>query len=274
MNAKKMKKLALLLILSLVIGLPALTEATNDFSNESNQLVNKENLEWRIGGKIHFEEESGADYIGINEINNIVKSALKDFININADSCSHNAKILLKKEAGEIQLSHFMEKSRPGIGEEMHATLLYTQSRGFCSSETLKQVCQNLFDRCDVAPSIENVAAKYSSIIKHAWKFKISEVVLTKSSTGNFFIIANLLFEDRPNIFMDNKPISAGLHMTLVNFDDSIQISNEIDNLLINKINLAIKDKMIKIAKKNGIADLEFGISGSYWRIRAGERIP
>lgn len=72
---------------------------------------------------------------------------------------------------------------------------------------------------------------------------------------------------------MDNKPISAGLHMTLVNFDNSIQISNEIGNLLLNKINLAIKDKMIKIAKKNGMADLEFGISGSSWRIRAGERV-
>lgn len=273
MTAKKMKKLVLILILSLVIGLPALTEATNDFSSESNQLANKENLEWRIGGKIHFEEESGPDYIGINEINNIVKGVLKEFININTDSCSPNAKILLKKKAGEIELSHFVEKSRPGIGEEMHATLLYTQSRGFCSSETLKRVCENLFDKCDVAPSIENVAAKYSSIIKPEWEFKISEVVLTKSSTGNSFIIANLLFEDRPNLFMNNKPISAGLHMTLVNFDNSIQISNEIGNLLVNKINLAIKDKMIKIAKKNGMADLEFGISGSSWRIRAGERV-
>ncbi len=273
MTATKIKKTALLLILSLVIGLPALTAATNDFSSESNKLVNRENLEWRIGGKIHFEEENGPDYIGINEINNIVKNVLREFINISIDSCSHNAKIFLKKQAGEIQLSHFMEKSRPGIGEEMHATLLYTQSRGFCSSETLKQVCQNLFDRCDVAPSIENVAARYSSIIKPEWKFKISEVVLTKSSNGNSFIIANLIFEDRPNLFMDNKPISAGLHMTLVNFDDSIQVSNEIGDPLINKINLALKDKVIKIAKKNGIADLEFGISGSSWRIRAGERV-
>jgi len=268
-----MKKPLLLLILSLVIVLPALTKATNDFFNESKQLVNKENLEWRIGGKIHFEEESGPDYIGINEINNIVKDTLKNFINIHTDSCSPNAKILLKKEAGELQLSYYVEKSRPGIGEKMHATLLYTQSRGFCGSETLKQVCENLFDRCDVAPNIENVAAKYSSIIKPEWKFKISEVVLTKSSTGTSFIIAKLLFQERANLFINNKPISAGLHMTLVNFDDSILVSNEMGNLLINKINLAIKDKMIKIAKKNGIADLEFGISGSSWRIRAGERV-
>jgi hypothetical protein len=30
---------------------------------------------------------------------------------------------------------------------------------------------------------------------------------------------------------------------------------------------------MIKIAEKNSVADLEFGLSGASWRIRAGERV-
>ncbi len=85
--------------------------------------------------------------------------------------------------------------------------------------------------------------------------------------------MAKLLFEGDERILKDNKPISAGLHMTLVNFDDSILSPNELSDQLINEINLAIKDRMIKIAKKNGVADLEFGISGSSWRIRAEERM-
>lgn len=212
-------------------------------------------------------------YIGLNEINKLVRDQLKKIVNINTDVCSTNAKILLKREANGIQISHFEEKSRPGIGEEMHATLLYTQPRGFYNSETLKQVCENLFERCDSPPTIENVATKYSSIIKPDWKFKISEIVLTTTTTGTSFIMANLLFEGHERIFVDNKPISAGLHMTLVNFDNSILTSDEI-NRLVKEINLAIKDKLIKVSSKNGIADLEFGMSGSSWRIRAGEHTP
>lgn len=272
MTVTQIKKQILFLILNTLISLPAFAETTRHFPNESNQVINKDNLEWRIGGKIHFEEESGPDYIGIKEINKSVREILKKGVNIKVDLCSDNAKILLKRDANEIQLTHYVEKSRPGIGEEMHATLLYTQARGFCDSETLKQICENLFGKCDI-PTIENVAAKYSSIIKPEWKFKISEVVLTKSATGASFIMAKLIFEGHERLFKDNKPISAALHMSLVNFDNSILASDGISDLLINEINLAIKDKMIKIAKKNGVTDLEFGISGSSWRIRAGERI-
>lgn len=269
MTVTNMKRQILLLIFSLLIGLSALAESTNDFPNEGN----KDDPKWRIGGKIHFEEESGPDYIGIKDINKIVRIALKKTVPIDNDVCTENAKILLKKDGNEIQITHFEEKSRPGIGEEMHATLLYTQSRGFCSSETLKQVCESLFERCDFPPTIENVATKYSAIIKPEWKFKISEVILTKSPSGTSFIIAILLYEDHERIFKDNKPISAGLHMTLVTFDEPILAFNEITDPLINEINLAIKDRIIKIANKNGVADLEFGISGSSWRLRAGERI-
>ena len=37
--------------------------------------------------------------------------------------------------------------------------------------------------------------------------------------------------------------------------------------------NVKSDPKLIKIAHKNGMADLEFGISGSSWRMRAGEKI-
>lgn len=270
MTITNMKKQILLLILNLLMSLPALTLATTHSHTEKNQIIAHDDLKWRIGGKIHFEEDNGPDYIGLKEINKVVRDQLKKIVSINADVCSTNAKILLKREAEGIQISHFEEKSRPGIGEEMHATLLYTQPRGFYSSETLKQVCENLFERCESSPTIEDVATKYSSIIKPDWKFKISEVVLTTSTTGASFIMANLLFEEHERIFKDSKPISAGLHMTLVNFDNSILKPDEI-NRLVKEINLSIKDKMIKVSSKNGIADLEFGISGSSWRIRAGE---
>jgi hypothetical protein len=258
----------------LLTFLPAVKIATTPLPIESNQVITKDDLEWRIGGKIHFEEESGTAYIGIKDINMIVKNVLKEHIHVDCDICSENAKILLIRENNEIQMTHFMEKSRPGIGEEMHATLLYTQSRGFCSSETLKQVCESLFETCDCPPTIESVATKYSSIIKPEWKFEISEVVLAKSTTGTSFIIAMLHFQGLERLFNENKPISAGLHITLAIFDDSIVASHQITDLLVNEINLAIKGKMIKIAMRNDVADLEFGISGTSWRIRAGERIP
>lgn len=255
-------------LLILLFSSPIFVEAVN---SERDQVIN--DIEWRIGGKIHFEEESGPDYIGIKEINQIVKDALNHLITINIDLCSPNAKILLKKEYNEVIMTHYEEKSRPGIGEEMHATLLYTQSRGFCNSETLKQVSQHLFEACDSPPTIESVAKTYGSIIKPEWKFKISEVILTKSVTGPSFIIAKLLFDGHENIHKDNNPISAGLHMALVNSDGSILASDEIGDLVIKELNESLKNKSMKIAERNGVADLEFGMSGSFWRIRAEERV-
>lgn len=268
-----MKNKILYLTLYLLLGSSILVEATSSLSSGSKQIIDNKEIEWRIGGKIHFEEESGPDYIGIKEIHHIAEESLKNLLNIKMDVSSPNAKIMLKKDGDQIIMTHYEEKSRPGIGEEMHATLLYTQPRGFCNSETLKQVCESLFKTCDFPPSIESVAKTYSSIIKPEWKFKISEVVLTKSGTGSSFIIAKLLFNGHENIYKDNKPISAGLHMTLVNSDGSILEGDEIGNLLIADINKYLKGKFVKIATRNGIADLEFGMSGSSWRIRAEERI-
>jgi hypothetical protein len=62
--------------------------------------------------------------------------------------------------------------------------------------------------------------------------------------------------------------------MTLVNCQDSWILEDQlvIDELT-KKLNKSLKGKFIKIAAKNKIADLEFGVSGQRWRIRAGEKI-
>lgn len=126
----------------------------------------------------------------------------------------------------------------------------------------------------ETPPDIEVVSRKYSAIIEPSWRFKISEIVITKSDQGPSFIMAKLLFNNQENIHMGKKPISAGLHMTLVNCADSSILSNSITiDKLTKKLNKHLKGKLIKIASKNGIADLEFGMSGQPWRIRAGQKI-
>jgi hypothetical protein len=229
---------------------------------------------WKIGAKIHFEEESGRDYIGLKEINALTKDALKSILHITKESGDNNAKILLKRENGDIQIDHYAEKSRPNVGEEMHATLLYTSPRGFHSSETLEQVCNVLFKNCETPKDVESVSAKYNAIIKPSWRFKISEIVVTKNDKSPSFIMAKLVFNNHENIYLGDKPISAGLHMTLVNCEDSSILEDPIVvDKLTKKLSELLKGKFIKIAAKNGVADLEFGMSGQPWRIRAGERI-
>lgn len=260
-----MKKIILLFGV-LLINLSALAAGNNDLKKEEGA--------WRIGGKIHFEEKNGFDYMGLGKINKITRSLLQEIIQIDVDSCDPHSKILLKKEAGKIHMTHYEEKSRPGMGEEMHATLLYTQPRGFHSSETLQKVCPSLFEKCDVPPSIESVAKAYTFIMKPTSKFNISEIVLTQTQGGPSFIMAKLLFEGHETIYKGDAPVSAGLHMTLVNcVDDSILGDKQQRALLIEKLNNALKGKTIKIAEKNGVADLEFGISGVPGRLRAGERV-
>jgi len=273
------KQTGFFILLSFVCYLPA------NASNEEERKIRLDSAaaavvpqvndeEWRIGGKIHFEEESRSDYIGTKEINNITKNILKEILNIYADSCSDNAKIMLKKEFGHLKMTHYEEKSRPGTGEELHATLLYTKPRSLCRSETLQQTCASLFGKCESPPTIESVARAYSTIIAPAWKFRISGVILEKSQTGASYIIAKLLFDGRNNIYKDGKPISAELHMTLVNVaDGSVWAHNKMKGQLIKKLNKELKGKLIKVATKNGISDLEFGISGTPWRIRAEKRM-
>lgn len=228
--------------------------------------------DWRIGGKIHFEEENGSDFLGTKHLNKVAKEILNDHIHIESDSCIDHAKILLKMENGIITMTHYEEKSKPGVGEELHATLLYTSPRGFCNSETLSQVWENLFEKTDSPPTLECVAEAYSTIIKPNWKFQIAEIILSKSSTGSSFIIAKLVFNERENLYKDNKPISAGLHMALVNLSDgSILNDDAVNAQMIKEFDSELKGKSIKVASKNGVADLEFGISGSSFRIRANE---
>lgn len=229
---------------------------------------------WRVGAKIHFEEEDGPDYIGTKQLNAITRRLIKEIIKIESDNCAEGAKIFLKKENAKIIITHYEENNRPGVGEELHATLLYTRPRGFCNSETLQQNFPNLFQPSSFPPSIEQVAKVYSAIIQPEWKFQITEVFLGNRELGPFCLVAKLQFQGQDRIFLEDKAISAGLHLTLVNFiDKTIFPNDDILEQLIKKLNDAFQGQQIKIANKNSMADLEFGISGSPWRIRAGEQI-
>ena len=54
MPVTNMKKQILVLILNLLINLPVLALAISHSPNENNQVINNDDLKWRIGGKIHF----------------------------------------------------------------------------------------------------------------------------------------------------------------------------------------------------------------------------
>jgi hypothetical protein len=257
---------ALCLLFTPRIQLTAIEKLPNNPEDSANL--------WRIGAKIHFEEEDGPDYIGIKQLNVTTKRLIKEIITVVSDDCAKNAKIALKKENGKISITHYEEMSRPGIGEELHATLLYTRPRGFFDSETLLQNCHNLFLSCCTPPSIEQVAAVYHSIIQPEWRFQIAEIHIGNREKSPFCLMAKLLFRGQERILSGNKPISAGLHMTLVNFTDQSIFTDEaaLDQLIM-KLNAVFQGQQIKIAYKNGRADLEFGISGSLLRMRAGEKV-
>ncbi len=181
-------------------------------------------------------------------------------------------KSCLKKENYQVILSHREERSKPGIGEELHATLLYTSKRTEGGHETLLDIYEHLktVDPSlpqDRAPTVEQVAAAYQKIIKPSWELKISDVEWISNQTGGF-IIANLKLNDRDEIFNDQGfPISGNfLHMTLAVVDPSI-ISDKID-FIVSELKETLTGKMVKIGDKNGCADLEFGLSGSPNRIR------
>ncbi len=54
------------------------------------QLSNQETSEilWRVGAKIHFEEEDGIDYIGIKQLNATTKWLIKEIIATSSDDCA------------------------------------------------------------------------------------------------------------------------------------------------------------------------------------------
>ncbi len=235
-------------------------------------ILSQHDEDWKIGAKIHFEEKSGEDYVGLKEINSFTRNTLKAILNITEDSCADNAKILLVKNQNKIAINHYTEKMNPMFGEEMHSTLIYTSPRGFCNSETLKQVCNVLFSDCTHPISIEKVATRYESIIKSDWRLKISKIVVHKNK-GNTTFSAQLLFEDKPHIYFNEQPISASLHLTLIQCFDNSVLNDATMLQLLELLNQQLQGKLIKIAPKNGMADLEFGLSGQAWRLRAGKKI-
>jgi len=229
---------------------------------------------WKIGGKIHFEEQSGFDYIGTVAINGVTREVVKEFFDIISDSCADNAKVLIKRENGHFVIRHYEEKSKPGIGEEMHATLLYTSKRTEDGHETLKDICNNLgqVDKtisCEKAPPLEQVSTIYQKIIKPQWRFEISDVVFWASPISNV-IVVKLLFNGRDEIVnKEGNPVTGGaLHMTLLNIDSLVASETGKINRIISKLKEKLSGKMLKVGDRNGQADLEFGISGSTNRLR------
>lgn len=235
----------------------------------------KENLSnsWKIGGKIHFEEGSSSDYVGTIAINELTRKTIKYFFDIQIDSCACNAKVLLKKESNQIILTHREERSKPGIGEELHATLLYTSKRVERGHETLHDIYSNLrqVDESlpqDRVPTIEQVSNAYQKFIKPDWQFQIADVQLISNNTGSF-IIARLELNGQDEIQNNQgSPISGNfLHLTLAMIESSISEIEKIQ-LVVSELKNELVGKMVKIGNKNGYADLEFGVSGSSARIR------
>lgn len=252
---------------------------THEKTVGSNEFVQKnfsEESKWKIGGKIHFEENDSADSIGIIQINRIIKDAIHTCFSIVDDTCAPNAKALLKKEETGFVIRHYEEKSKPGIGEEMHATLLYTSKRAFNENahETLKDIYENLIQIDDRLPrkdppTVDQVAEAYKKIINPNEIFTISHIEFVKGTTGNA-IIAKLLFQGKSEISNTyGNPVSGNfLHMTLVNVDASTLFETEKIKNIVAILQEQLAEKTIKIGNKNGQIDLEFGQSGSPQRVR------
>ena len=236
-----------------------------------NLIADLPNNEWQIGGKIHFEEQSTDDYIGMTEINQIVRNTIKIFLNPAVDTCAKNSKAFIKKENDRILLHHFEEKSKPGIGEELHATLIYTRKQVDNGHETLLDIYGNL-RVVDPSlpetgpPTVEQVATTYQKIINPDWKFLISDVDYIEGKKGGC-VVAKLELDGRDEIVnTEGNPISGDfLHLTLVLIDPSV--SEELEPM-ISSLKQLLVGKKVKIGDKKGLPDLEFGVSGSPVRIR------
>jgi hypothetical protein len=234
---------------------------------------------WRIGGKIYFEEQSSIDSIGTMEMNAFTRKAIKDHFDIQMESCAHNAKVLLKKENDQMMLTHREESSKRGIGEEMHATLLYTSKRFENALQTLRDIYDNLREvdaqlPQDHAPTVQQVAEAYQKILQPDWKFQIVgvEFVSGKSKNGANVncIVSKLQFEGKEEIMnAEGHSISCNfLHVTLANIDASVASESDKIQLIVSDLKEKLSGKWLKIGNRNGQADLEFGISGSKDRVR------
>ncbi len=231
-------------------------------------------LEWKIGGKIHFEEHNSPGCIGVVEVNEMTRDILKEVFPVTTDTCAPIAKPLLKKEQGGFVIRHYEETSRPGIGEEMHATLLYTSKRAVDAHETLRDVYEHLLNvdgtlPRDQPPTVEQIANAYQKIVSLDLKFEISNVEFVTGKTGNA-IIARLLVRGKNELVNKyGQPVSGNfLHATLVNVDPSAVQETEKIERVVSQLQKKLSGKALRIGSRGGLADLEFGISGSAQRIR------
>lgn len=275
-----MKQLCLFLTCSIILSLQVC--AKDDSVEKLQQLpsssLQKEVLDekaWKIGGKIHFEEQDGPDYLGTTTLNKETRDVLRDMFHVDKKNeyCANNAKVLFKKETDDkFVIGQYEEKRNLGVGEEMHATLLYTSKRGLDGHETLKDIYLNLVEvdeslPRDAAPTVKQIAEAYQKIISPDWKFVISDVVFFKGKTGNA-IVAKLIFDGKEGIVNKKRnPVSGNfLHITLANVDSSALLKKE-DEVELDKATTILKEKLtgkiVKIANKHGQADLEFGQTGS-----------
>ena len=232
---------------------------------------------WKIGGKIHFEEHSSPGCIGAIEVNRITRESLKENFPVTADSCAPNAKPLLRKEQDSFVISHYEEKSRPGIGEEMHATLLYTSKRAVDAHETLVDIYENLLEVDETLPrnqppTVEQVANAYQKIISTNMELEIFDVEFVIGKTGSG-IVAKLLVQGRGEILnAHGRPVSGNfLHTTLVIVDTSAVNETEKISRVTSMLQEKLIGKRLRIGNRSGQADLEFGLSGSSQRVRPGQ---
>jgi len=239
----------------------------------SHQPTLSNESQWKIGGKIHFEEQGSPRCIGTVEVNEITREEIKQIFPVAEDSCAHNAKPLLKKDNERFVIRHSEERSRPGIGEEMHATLLYT-SRRFNEHETLQDIYENLVQVDETLPhteppTVEQVANAYQKILSPDLTFDISKVEFIQGQTAGV-IVAKLMLQGKDEIVNKyGKPVSGKfLHMTLVNVDSSAAPESEKITFLVKNLNKRLSGKRLAIGHKDGKADLEFGLSGSAQRVR------
>lgn len=244
--------------------------------NDQKPQKDNDQKSWQIGGKLHFEEGDGSGYVGLKTLNRKTKKVLKRVFGISKEQvdCSKATKLLLKKGSNSgFILNDYEERSNPGEGEELHATLLYTKRRGHNPHETLKDVYKNLMELDKslseaVPPSVEEVAKLYGKAINPDWKFVISEVVLLKGGNSNGAVVAKILLNGKDKIYnKKGNSISAGpLHITLASIESSVlqdkDAQSRLDRCVI-KLNESLAGKSVKVSTRKGHPDLEFGITGS-----------
>ena len=224
---------------------------------------------------MHFERRDGTGYLGLETLNSETVISLEEIFKVDKKNihCASDAKVLLKFEDKFI-ISQYEEKSCPGKGEEMHATLLYTNRRDLTGNghEILSDVYKYLRESdpslsAEQVPTVAQISNVYQKAINLEQKFVISDVVFLKGTTGSG-IIAKLLCNGKDYITdIKGNPISGGfLHISLVIISPSVSMTEEVDKMINQVVEILKKkliDKSVKITQVDGLIDLEFGVTGS-----------